>query len=65
MKATLQDLIERGRPALLERFGHKLTSHQLQALDAMTQCRTGALGSTAMTCTGCDELQDRVLPNPG
>jgi len=59
MKTRLQDLIERGRPALLERFGHKLTSHQRQALDAMAQCRTGVLGSTAMACADCDQLQYR------
>lgn len=59
MKSSLQDLIERGRPALLARFGHKLTAHQRQALDAMVQCRTGALGSTAMACAGCDQLQYR------
>lgn len=59
MKPSLQALIERGRPALLERFGHKLTAHQRRALEAMRQCRTGALGSTAMACADCDHRQYR------
>lgn len=55
----LQELIEIGRPALLERHGHHITAHQRRALDAMAQCRTGALGTTAMACSDCDRRQFR------
>ena len=59
MGVRLQDLIERGRPALLADYGHWLTRHQRQALEAMAQCRTGALGTTVMACTDCDQRQYR------
>jgi hypothetical protein len=56
----LAELIEQGRPALLAQYGQHLTSHQVQALDAMARCRTGALGATAMACSGCDQRQVRL-----
>ena len=40
----LSQLIEHGRPALIDRYGEHLTAHQRRALDAMARCRTGALG---------------------
>ena len=55
----LRTLIELGRPALLERHGHRITAHQRRALDAMARCHTGALGTTAMACRGCDQLRFR------
>lgn len=55
----LRTLIELGRPALLERYGRRLTAHQRRALDDMARCHTGALGTTAMACRNCDQLRFR------
>ena len=57
---SLSQLIDIGRPALLARYGQKLTRHQRRALDAMGHCRTGALGATLMACEGCDQRQVRL-----
>ena len=57
---SLSELIEQGRPALLAQYGQHLTHHQRRALDAIGQCRTGALGAAIMACEGCDQRKVRL-----
>ena len=56
----LAKLVNIAMPALIERYGHKLTAHQRQALHAIAHCRTGAFGVTAMRCPECDALGYRM-----
>ncbi len=53
----LAELVSAGMPALLQQHGNKLTTHQRQALRAIINCRTGALGSTLLHCQDCDRKQ--------
>jgi hypothetical protein len=55
----LADLVVAGMPALMKKYGHKITAHQRQALHAIIDCRTGALGSTLMSCDDCHHKQLR------
>lgn len=55
----LAELVVAGKPALMKKYGHKLTTHQRQALNAIVDCRTGALGSTLMRCEDCQREQYR------
>jgi hypothetical protein len=57
---TLAELITIGTPALLERYGQVLTAHQRITLDALRQCRSGALGATRMACEGCGHERLRL-----
>ena len=50
---NLAALVETGAPALLERHGHHLTQNQRQALQAIQDCRSGALGSGLWQCHDC------------
>jgi len=55
----LADLVVAGMPALLSKYGNKITAHQRHALQAIIDCRTGALGSTLMRCDDCNQQQLR------
>jgi hypothetical protein len=56
----LAELVDIAMPALIEQYGHKLTTHQRQALEAIAHCRSGAFGVTAMRCPQCDSLRYRM-----
>lgn len=53
----LADIITAGMPALCQQY--TLNHFQYKALTAITDCRTGALGSTVMHCLDCDTQQIR------
>ncbi len=55
----LAELVTAGMPALMKKYGHKLNTNQRQALNAIVDCRTGALGSTLMRCEDCQHEQYR------
>ena len=55
----LADLVVAGMPALMKKYGNKITAHQRKALHAIIDCRTGALGSTLMSCDDCNHKQLR------
>lgn len=55
----LADLVVAGMPALLKKYGNKITAHQRRALQAIINCRTGAFGSTLMSCDDCKQQQLR------
>jgi len=55
----LAELVVAGMPLLMKKYGHKLTANQRQALNAIVDCRTGALGSTLMRCDDCHREQYR------
>lgn len=48
----LADIVTAGMPALRQQYA--LNHFQLKALTAITDCRTGNLGSTVMHCLDCD-----------
>lgn len=53
----LADIVTAGMPALCQQY--TLNRYQQRALSAITDCRTGALGSTVMHCLDCDTRQIR------
>jgi hypothetical protein len=53
----LADIVTAGMPALCQQY--QLNPYQYRALSAITDCRTGALGSTVMHCLDCDTRQIR------
>jgi hypothetical protein len=57
---TLAELVRAGMPALLERYGSKLTAHQRRSLQDIIDCRSGAFGATLMCCSDCGEVQTRL-----
>jgi hypothetical protein len=50
---TLGDIFRRYGPAYRARFGRSLSASQLQAMQAIAQCRTKALGGHVYTCSSC------------
>lgn len=50
---TLGDIFRRYGPAYRARFGSSLSDSQLQALQAIAQCRTEALGGQLFLCPAC------------
>jgi hypothetical protein len=50
---TLGDIFRRYRPAYCARFGRTLSASQKQAMHAIAQCRTEALGGHVSTCPSC------------
>jgi hypothetical protein len=50
---TLGEIFRRYGPAYRARFGHALSPSQLQAMHAIEQCRTEALGGHVYTCPSC------------
>lgn len=55
----LAQLVSAGMPALIEKHGKRLNKYQRQALQAIVDCRSGALGSTLMCCPDCNHQQLR------
>jgi hypothetical protein len=55
----LADIVRAGRDALHQRYGAQLTHAHHRALDAITQCRTGAYGGAVMACT-CGAISQRL-----
>jgi len=53
----LADIVTAGMPALCQQY--HLNPYQQRALTAITDCRTGALGSTLMHCLDCNTRQIR------
>lgn len=56
----LADLVRAGMPALLDRYGSKLTAQQRYGLHAIVNCRSGAFGATVMACVDCGQRQSRM-----
>ncbi len=50
---TLGQIFRRYGPAYRARFGRSLSASQLQAMQAIAQCRTQALGGHVYTCLSC------------
>ncbi len=50
---TLGEIFRRYGAAYRARFGHSLSERQLQAMQAIAQCRTEALGGHVYTCASC------------
>jgi hypothetical protein len=50
---TLGEIFRRYGPAYRARFGHALSTSQLQAMQAIEACRTEALGGHVYTCPAC------------
>ena len=50
---TLGEIFRRYGPAYRARFGRSLSERQLQAMQAIAQCRTEALGGHVYTCPSC------------
>jgi hypothetical protein len=50
---TLGDIFRRYGPAYRARYGSSLSESQLQAMQAIAQCRTEALGGHVYTCPAC------------
>jgi len=50
---TLGEIFRRYGPAYRARFGHALSTSQLQAMQAIEACRTEALGGHVYTCWSC------------
>jgi len=50
---TLGEIFRRYGPAYRARFGRSLSQSLLQALQAIAQCRTEALGGHVYTCASC------------
>ena len=50
---TLGDIFRHYGPAYRARFGRSLSASQLQAMQAIAQCRTEALGGHVYTCPSC------------
>ena len=50
---TLGDIFRRYGPAYRARFGGSVAASQTQALQAIAQCRTEALGGHVYTCASC------------
>jgi hypothetical protein len=56
---NLAELVRAGLPDLMRQHGHQLTANQRQALRAIVDCRTGALGTALMGCNDCGHRQYR------
>ncbi len=52
---VLGEVFRRYGPAYLEKFGAKMPARHLQAMRAIAQCRTPALGGHVYYCPECDE----------
>ena len=50
---TLGEIFRRYGPAYRARFGRALSTSQLQAMQAIAQCRTEALGGHVYRCPSC------------
>jgi hypothetical protein len=50
---TLGEIFRRYGPAYRARFGHSLSTSQLQAMQAIEGCRTEALGGHVYSCPSC------------
>ena len=50
---TLGEIFRHYGPAYRARFGHALSTSQLQAMQAIEACRTEALGGHVYTCSSC------------
>jgi len=50
---TLGEIFRRYGPAYRARFGHALSTSQLQAMQAIKACRTEALGGHVYSCPSC------------
>jgi hypothetical protein len=50
----LAELIKTFLPDLEQKYGHRLLPSHRQALAAIEQCRTQALGTAAIHCDDCD-----------
>ena len=50
---TLGEIFRRYGPAYRARFGDQLSAEQIQAMRAIEQCRTEALGGQVYTCEAC------------
>jgi hypothetical protein len=57
---TLAQIIEHGSAALQARYGERLRSQHRQALRALRDCRSGALGTLQLHCDACGEDQCRA-----
>ena len=49
----LADVLRRHGPDYLQRYGHAVLPSHVRAVDAITQCRTAALGGHLALCTQC------------
>ena len=56
----LAALFSAGRAALIARYGKRMQTHQLRAMNAILACRTGLLGHVGWRCSDCAEA--RVTP---
>ena len=50
---TLGEIFRRYGPLYRAQFGHQLSAEQIQAMCAIEQCRTEALGGHVYTCEAC------------
>ena len=50
---TLGEIFRRYGPAYRAQFGDQLSAEQIQAMRAIEQCRTEALGGQVSTCPAC------------
>lgn len=51
---SLSDLVREHAPAYLRRFGDAVPKRHVRALEAITDCRTAALGAELAHCDRCD-----------
>lgn len=56
----LAEVVTLGKPALLARYGGKLTLNQRNALSAIEHCRDGTFGATLMSCHDCGHRNVRM-----
>ncbi|MCP5012062.1 MAG: transposase, partial [Aestuariibacter sp.] len=56
---TLADVFQRFGSAYCTEFGHKLLYSHKQAMQAIMQCRTAALGGHVYSCAACDHTEYR------
>jgi len=54
---TLGEIFRRYGPQYRAQFGEKLSDEQKQAMRAIEQCRTGALGGHVYTCPACATIR--------
>jgi hypothetical protein len=54
---TLGELFRRHGPAYRARYGSTLSESQLQAMQAIAQCRTEALGGHVYSCPACQTIR--------
>ncbi len=56
---TLADIFQQFGAAYCAQFGHNLLYSHKQAMQAIVQCRTAALGGHVYRCTACDHTEYR------